>query len=79
MSKVAKGEFGSRRPGQNNRKGSRHRLTPQAKAILEHWLAMNWHDPYPSEDEKINLAQACHITVTQVTLATAEAQRDKKS
>lgn len=56
----------SRRPGYNNRKGSRHRLTPQAKEILEGWLAKHWLNPYPTEDEKVYLAQNCHITVTQV-------------
>ncbi|CAM9115440.1 unnamed protein product, partial [Scytosiphon promiscuus] len=56
----------SRRSGYNNRKGSRHRLTPQAKEILEGWLAKHWLNPYPTEDEKVYLAQNCHITVTQV-------------
>lgn len=55
-----------RRPIYNNRKGSRHRLTPQAKEILEGWLAKHWLNPYPTEDEKVYLAQACLITVTQV-------------
>lgn len=50
----------------NNRKGSRHRLTPQAKSILETWLAKHWLNPYPTEDEKTYLASACSITVTQV-------------
>lgn len=54
------------RPGHNNRKGSRHRLTPQAKGILEGWLAKHWLNPYPTEEEKMYLAQACLISVTQV-------------
>lgn len=55
-----------RRPLYNNRKGSRHRLTPQAKEILEAWLAKHWKNPYPTEEEKAYLAQHCLITVTQV-------------
>ncbi|CAM9857381.1 unnamed protein product [Ectocarpus sp. 12 AP-2014] len=55
-----------RRPVYNNRKGSRHRLTPQAKEILEGWLAKHWLNPYPTEEQKLYLAQNCHITVTQV-------------
>ncbi|CAM9756564.1 unnamed protein product, partial [Ectocarpus sp. 4 AP-2014] len=55
-----------RRPVYNNRKGSRHRLTPQAKEILEGWLAKHWLNPYPTEEQKLFLAQNCHITVTQV-------------
>lgn len=54
------------RAANSNRKGSRHRLTPQAKEILEGWLAGHWLNPYPTEEEKGYLAQACHITVTQV-------------
>ncbi|CAM9926486.1 unnamed protein product [Discosporangium mesarthrocarpum] len=50
----------------SNRGGSRHRLTPQAKAILEDWLAKNWDYPYPTEKEKESLAFLCGITVTQV-------------
>lgn len=50
----------------SNRKGSRHRLTPQAKGILENWLAKHWLNPYPTEDEKVSLANTCLITVTQV-------------
>ncbi|CAN0265893.1 unnamed protein product [Ascophyllum nodosum] len=54
------------RSAHSNRKGSRHRLTPQAKDILEGWLAKHWLNPYPTEEEKIFLAQACKITVSQV-------------
>lgn len=57
-----------RRSVYNNRKGSRHRLTPQAKEILEGWLAKHWLNPYPTEEEKVYLAQACLITVTQVSM-----------
>lgn len=57
-----------RRAVYNNRKGSRHRLTPQAKEILEGWLAKHWLNPYPTEEEKVYLAQACLITVTQVSI-----------
>lgn len=56
-----------RRPVYNNRKGSRHRLTPQAKEILETWLAKHWLNPYPTEEEKLYLARNCLITVTQVS------------
>lgn len=39
---------------------------PQAKEILESWLAKHWLNPYPTEEEKLCLAQSCLITVTQV-------------
>ena len=55
------------RSAYSNRKGSRHRLTLQAKEILEDWLAKHWLNPYPTEEEKIFLAQACKIKVSQVS------------
>ena len=67
MSKASSDDLSDpRRPVYNNRKGSRHRLTPQAKEILETWLAKHWLNPYPTEEEKLYLAQNCLITVTQV-------------
>lgn len=68
----------SRRPVYNNRKGSRHRLTPQAKEILEGWLAKHWLNPYPTEEQKLYLAQNCHITVTQVCSFVRPANNQKQ-
>ena len=55
------------RSAHSNRKGSRHRLTLQAKEILEGWLAKHWLNPYPTEEDKFYLAHACKITVSQVS------------
>eukprot|EP00611_Tribonema_gayanum_P025296 TRINITY_DN5723_c0_g1_i2.p1 TRINITY_DN5723_c0_g1~~TRINITY_DN5723_c0_g1_i2.p1 ORF type:complete len:194 (-),score=77.41 TRINITY_DN5723_c0_g1_i2:456-1037(-) len=46
--------------------GSRNRLTRGATSILESWLSEHRHNPYPSHDEKAELALACEITFAQV-------------
>lgn len=33
---------------------------------MDQWLSSHWHDPYPTPDEKAELAYHCHITVDQV-------------
>lgn len=49
-----------------NRQGSRHRLTSEARKILERWLNVNLQNPYPSNEQKNLLAAECGISAVQV-------------
>jgi hypothetical protein len=44
----------------------RRKLNPHTRRILEAWFQANLHDPYPSETEKIRLANQCQVDVQQV-------------
>lgn len=61
-------ENGTSPGGSNGRKRSKLRsaLPSSAREVLDNWLSSHWHDPYPTPDEKNDLAAACHITVDQV-------------
>jgi len=37
-----------------------------ARSHLDTWLSSHWHDPYPTPEEKLDLAEICSITVDQV-------------
>lgn len=48
------------------RRATRGNLPKSATNILKDWLLRNWHDPYPTEDEKDSLARATGLKLEQV-------------
>ncbi len=56
-----------RRPKKLVRRGSRHRFSEGAKAILKKWLADNQHNPFPAPKTKLALADKCNLTAKQVS------------
>jgi len=49
-------------------KQRRRILSREAKALLNHWLAEHLHHPFPTAEEKADLAQRAGITTEQVTV-----------
>ena len=47
------------------RPGHRSKLNPNAKKCLEDWFAQHIHNPYPTEDQKSELAMVGNISVEQ--------------
>ncbi|KAI9236510.1 MAG: Homeodomain-like protein, partial [Podila humilis] len=49
-----------------NRK-RRGNLPKSVTSVLKNWLVQNAIHPYPTEDEKIKLAEATHLSLNQIS------------
>ena len=61
---AAKGEAEAEGPAKKRR--TRKNLSRESRAILNNWLTEHWNDPYPTQDEKLQLSREAKITIDQV-------------